>query len=79
MARSMHGRRVKSDVVREALTKLLADQTEPVSTRDLVTAVYHLTGDDHIGNGNVAPVLRRMAAAGQARRTVDGLWVGVSS
>lgn len=79
MARSMLGRRVPSAVIRGALTRILAAQTEPATARDLTTAVYHLTGEDRVSSEKVGIVLRRMAADGQARKTDDGLWVGVSS
>lgn len=75
----MLGRRVNRGAIRRALTVVLAGQTGPASVRDLVTAVYHFTGYDHVGHGNVAPELRRLAAEGKARKTAAGMWVGVPS
>lgn len=79
MARSMHGRRVASSVIRDALTQILAKQDQPASARDLATAVYHFTGDDRVGYEKVAIALRAMAADGTVRKTSTGLWEAVQS
>ncbi len=75
MARNLSGPGVSRALVREALAKLLADQKEPVSARDLGTAVYHVLGNDRVSYSSVALALRQMQADGVARRTSDGLWV----
>lgn len=72
-------RGVSGVVIRDALMELLAKQTEPASVRELVTAVYHVTGDDRVSYGNVTVGLRALAKAGRVRRTGAGMWEAVSS
>ena len=71
-------RGVPGSVIRDALTQLLARQTEPASVRDLVTAVYHLTGDDQVSYGNVTQGLRAMLADGVVERVDRGHWQAVT-
>lgn len=73
----MTARGVSGVVIRDALTQLLASGPAPV--RELVTAVYHRTGDDRVSYGNVTAALRLMEASRAARRTADGMWEAVPS
>ncbi len=75
----MKPRGVPGAIIRDALVQLLAGQAEPTSVRELVTAVYHRTGDDRIGYGNVTSALRDLAADGQVVRVDRGYWQAVSS
>lgn len=75
MARNLSGAGVSRALIREALSKLLADQTEPVSSQDLATAVYHYLDNDRVSHSGVALELQRMAGDGAARKTDAGLWV----
>lgn len=71
--------RVSGAAIRAALTELLAKQTEPAAVRELVTAVYHVIGDDRVGYGNVTQSLRRLAKDGVVRKTDAGMWESVPS
>lgn len=75
MARNLSGRSVSRALIRDALAKLLADQTAPVSSQDLATAVYHYLNDDRVSSTAVRLELGRMASDGLARKTDAGLWV----
>ncbi len=70
-------RGVPGTVIRDALTQLLARQPEPASVRDLVTAVYHLTGDDRVSYGNVTQGLKDLRAQGLVERVDRGYWQAV--
>ena len=72
-------RGVSGVVIRDALTQLLAKQPEPASVRELVTAVYHVTGDDRVSYGNVTQGLRDLLAAGAVERVGRGHWQAVRS
>ena len=71
-------RGVPGTVIRDALTQLLARQPEPASVRDLVTAVYHLTGDDRVSYGNVTQGLKDLLAQGIVERVDRGYWQAVT-
>ena len=72
-------RGVPGAVIRDALTQLLAKQTEPASVRDLTTAVYHLTGDGRVSYGNVTQGLKDLRAQGLVERVDRGYWQAVQS
>lgn len=73
----MKSRGVPGAVIRDAIVQLLDGQVEPTSVRELVTAVYHRTGDDRVGYGNVAQGLRDLAAEGRVARLGNGYWQAV--
>lgn len=75
----MIGRRVSGADIRAALTDLLGKSAEPVPVRELVTAVYHVIGNDRVGYGNVTQALRRLAKEGAAQKTSAGMWEAVQS
>lgn len=68
----MRRTRVRSAVVRAALLELLRKSSEPATTRDLVTAVYHFTGNDHVGYDHVRQGLRVLASENAVVESADG-------
>lgn len=75
----MTRRQVSGAVIRDAIVKLLGGQSMPTSTQELVTAVYHYTGEDRVGHGNVTAALRVLLAEGAVERVDRGMWRAVQS